>query len=419
MTEHFLNNTPSCLDSFLPESQSTLSLAEVLLNCLKNSLDASSGQIYLSDLTQKFKCIQKTCDYQPKTLQTPKLEAIAIDDNKQMTLPIELNNNLIGFIVLQHIDETRLHSVMDRISSVYNQLGPVFNLLQNKESMENELRLLNEHSIHFKTDSRHQIQHPSQGLIATLGFPKEELESKTLYELFPLKPGKTLTDKAEEISLTSKQGEEIWLEIQSKPIYDTLGNRAGNLFIQKDISKQKRVEEMAIKDELTQLFNRRFFNQVFPKEMDIARRNDSCVAFMIVDVDYFKQYNDTYGHSYGDEALRKVSSALQNCYRRRGDYVFRLGGEEFGVFCNITTASDAEMLASLTQQAIMKLDIEHKTSAHHVITASIGIYVGQGNDIPLDENDIFVAADQALYEAKNAGRNRVMVYGASDDIELT
>lgn len=140
---------------------------------------------------------------------------------------------------------------------------------------------------------------------------------------------------------------------------------------------------------------------------------------MIFDVDFFKQYNDNYGHAAGDQILKDVSQAILNSYRRRGDYTFRLGGEEFGVICNITTTQDAEMLANLTRQAIEKLNLTHNHSPLGQITISCGVYVGQGSDIPQDEKEVYIAADKALYEAKENGRNRVSVYGSSDDIILT
>ncbi len=94
---------------------------------------------------------------------------------------------------------------------------------------------------------------------------------------------------------------------------------------------EKKLQELSITDELTTLYNRRYFNDIFPKLINSAKREDLSVCFAIMDIDYFKAYNDTYGHICGDNALTSVSKSLKDSLSRADDYCFRLGGEEFGI----------------------------------------------------------------------------------------
>jgi len=130
-----------------------------------------------------------------------------------------------------------------------------------------------------------------------------------------------------------------------------------------------------------------------------------------------KRYNDTYGHQAGDIALNKVAQTIKHCYKRQGDFVFRLGGEEFGVVCNVTHTQDAEVLANIAREAIETLQIEHTGNPYKVMTISSGV-ITLTEDHPMDSNKLYKLADLALYEAKDHGRNRVHVSGSGDNIEL-
>lgn len=169
----------------------------------------------------------------------------------------------------------------------------------------------------------------------------------------------------------------------------------------------KKLENASYTDSLTNLYNRRYFNIVLDREIKRAKRAKSEITFMMLDVDFFKQYNDTYGHIEGDKALILVAKSLRSVLQRPGDFVFRLGGEEFGVFLTDTGAQDAQALASKICHSLEELKIPHagnKASAY--LTISIGA-VSCVADETLDEEEIIKQADKKLYEAKEGGRNRV------------
>ncbi len=178
--------------------------------------------------------------------------------------------------------------------------------------------------------------------------------------------------------------------------------------LEKSNERSRILREISIVDDLTQLYNRNYFNEVFDKELQRARRADRLVAFFILDVDYFKQYNDTYGHFKGDLALQSVGALLNWKLKRADDTAFRLGGEEFGGIIHGNSYDDIQQFASAICHAIENLQIPHSEShASSYLTASLGITVVTP-DRADNPDEVYRIADQALYAAKTNGRNRVV-----------
>ena len=169
------------------------------------------------------------------------------------------------------------------------------------------------------------------------------------------------------------------------------------------------VDKLSITDELSSLFNRRHFNNLFPQELARAEREQKSIALILIDVDYFKPYNDNYGHQQGDKALQLVAKVLQDSLRRAGDFAFRMSGEEFCVVITVDHSEDAYRIGEKLRQAVETLKLEHAyNQVSPYITVSIGIKVHQGSGAQAPEMDlIYRLADDALYEAKGSGRNRV------------
>ena len=171
----------------------------------------------------------------------------------------------------------------------------------------------------------------------------------------------------------------------------------------------KKLENITYTDTLTSLYNRRYFNLIYEKEFKRAKRANSHITFMMVDIDFFKQYNDTYGHLEGDNALKAVAKVLQETLQRPSDYVFRLGGEEFGVLLSETNEPDSTKLAETICDAVRAREIEHKNSSvNEFVTISIGVICCVADDT-LDDKNLLNRADEMLYEAKGSGRNRCVV----------
>lgn len=168
------------------------------------------------------------------------------------------------------------------------------------------------------------------------------------------------------------------------------------------------LQRLAALDGLTRIANRRTFDDALATEWKRQSRDKKPLSLILCDIDYFKRYNDKYGHQAGDECLKKVAQAIANCARRPGDVVARYGGEEFAVILPDTDADGAMQVARNIQRKIRILQIPHEASSvSRFITLSIGVFCV----IPrTDTSSDFVvhAADLALYQVKEQGRNAVI-----------
>jgi diguanylate cyclase (GGDEF)-like protein len=161
-------------------------------------------------------------------------------------------------------------------------------------------------------------------------------------------------------------------------------------------------------DGLTGVANRRHFDVAMEKELRRAKRIDSALSLLMIDIDSFKSYNDHYGHQQGDACLIKVAATLAEMLQRPGDLLARYGGEEFAAILPETDAAHALQLAEAIRARICGLDISHaRAGATKHITVCIGIAT-MNIPNPVDSDALIGAADRALYLAKHAGRNRVM-----------
>ncbi len=154
--------------------------------------------------------------------------------------------------------------------------------------------------------------------------------------------------------------------------------------------------------------NRRYFDEVKDVEFSRAQRSGQPLSVLMCDIDYFKRYNDTYGHAQGDECLRLVAAAMKASIARAGDLVARLGGEEFAVLLPATDKAAAYLLAERLRQAVCDLAIPHdESSVAPIVTLSIGLATFEAG-ISSTFHELLELADRSLYQAKGDGRNRVV-----------
>ena len=169
------------------------------------------------------------------------------------------------------------------------------------------------------------------------------------------------------------------------------------------------LHKISTTDPLTGAANRRQFDDTLDLEWRRASRGRTPITLMMIDIDSFKAYNDTYGHQAGDECLRQVACGLQQRFHRAGDLVARYGGEEFAVLIAGVARDHAAQLAESLRASVESAAIEHRASA---ASDKVTISVGVATLVPERDSDpeiLIRAADEALYAAKNAGRNRVVV----------
>ena len=167
------------------------------------------------------------------------------------------------------------------------------------------------------------------------------------------------------------------------------------------------LEQLISIDGLTEVPNRRFFDQNFSQEWRRAIRQKQPISLIMLDVDHFKDFNDHYGHSRGDDCLREVARALSGQLRRSGDFVARYGGEEFAVVLPDTNLDAAQIMAERLRSGVETLSIEHGySSVSDVMTASVGVATA----LPRQDSqpsELLELADDLLYQAKHAGRNQI------------
>lgn len=172
---------------------------------------------------------------------------------------------------------------------------------------------------------------------------------------------------------------------------------------------EEHLSNLAIHDGLTGIYNRRYFDETLAREWKRTMREKAPLSLIMLDIDYFKKYNDTYGHQAGDECLRQVATTISGALRRPADMAARYGGEEFVVVLPNLKLEDSAKFGETIRAKIEALKMEHKQSdANPFITVSLGIASVVPSSISSYE-ELVGAADKALYSAKNKGRNRVCV----------
>ncbi len=170
------------------------------------------------------------------------------------------------------------------------------------------------------------------------------------------------------------------------------------------------LEKMTRVDGLTTLYNRRYFNELFPIKINDSSRNENLLVFAMIDVDFFKSYNDAYGHQAGDDVLKLISVEFKKVMKRANDYAFRLGGEEFGLLFEVKERQQAINIVENILERVENLKIIHSHSAvSQYITVSIGLYIAQEKEQSQDDSR-YKLCDNALYKAKNTGRNKFICH---------
>ena len=214
-------------------------------------------------------------------------------------------------------------------------------------------------------------------------------------------------------TLITKKFLELTISLEEKIQARTLELGKTNTQLKNEIAirkqKETELELLSFQDSLTGIANRRHFDLKFDEEWKRAQREKNWLTMIMCDVDFFKQYNDTYGHQAGDDSLRLVAKTLQSLLKRPGDIVARYGGEEFAILLIGTEPWSAASIAESMRKKVEQLHIDHKESTvHPYVTISLGI-AGIIPNIDLESAQLLLAADKALYEAKQKGRNNTIV----------
>lgn len=221
-----------------------------------------------------------------------------------------------------------------------------------------------------------------------------------------------------ELKNINKHGNPFWIKITIEPIFDDADTKIGYLAIREDISSKKAIEEISTTDALTGFYNRRYFNEIFRKIFSKAKQKESSLSLMLIDLDFFKSYNQCYSHQAGDVALAEIAKVIRLHTDSKYLDVFRLAGEEFAILGLDLSFEEFQALAQGIRNSVRSLNIIHEASKiADCLTVSIGA-VSLEYSPHFSINDVYNATDQNLFLAKKKGRDTLEITTNIDKISL-
>jgi diguanylate cyclase (GGDEF)-like protein/PAS domain S-box-containing protein len=352
-----------------------------------------------------------------------KKKAIKYEDVVSVS-PLPQNNNH-GIIYW----ESTITPVFNQEGECTHLLAIVRNLTEQREK-ENEIQRIKNRfelvwnsvaDVMFTFDKNENIVSVNKAFEKLLGWKAEDLVKDKSISFLPeddkedlrkvierVKSGETVT--SHEVKRITKSGEMIYFLGSFSPLYDQNGDWDGGVVAYKDITERKKYEdklkELALHDPLTGLPNRTYFSQCLKIEMEKAKVSKLLLSVFVLDIDHFKEINDTYGHDIGDEVLKEFAMRVKRAIRKN-DFLARIGGDEFVILIpELTDKTKVIEIADRIQQCLADEWIIANEKIK--ITSSIGISFY--NQFDLEEKTLFKNADLALYEAKKKGKNNYQIY---------
>jgi len=321
-----------------------------------------------------------------ETVAFKKIKYLKKDTKTIVFIPLISDKKTIAVIILEIRDKYG-----EVVLSTFHQtlINLIADFLQNaikNEQMKKYYDLIDNYVLMSATNLAGNITYTSQAFENTLGYSKDELLGKN-HNIIRSQDEKNNVFQdmwntiengdiwTKEIRNNKKDNTTCWLDTTIQPEFDYFNNIIGYTAIRVDITDKKTVEKLSITDSMTGLFNRRYFDSIFSKQLKISKRLNKNIAFCMIDIDHFKKYNDTYGHQKGDKALVKVSNVLKKSIQREGDFLFRLGGEEFGMLYFVKDKKEAFTIVEKTRKNIEDTKIDHiKNTVSKYITVSMGLF---------------------------------------------
>jgi diguanylate cyclase (GGDEF)-like protein len=342
-----------------------------------------------------------------------KLQNILNDYSRSITLNVYKENQNI--ITRQHLI-TALQGAQERINSNWQNYRKTYHTKEEKSTIsytttliDTSFETINTLIFHLENNDTKEIQEIELYQLESSLKPIEQLIDRLIvYEFAKAREEKKIANTLYEKS--TKELIVILLLVFSIVILFSIP-------VVKNIHRQQKflenasenLAQMSITDPMTTLYNRRYFDLVIEREVSRAKRDKKSINFAMLDIDHFKLYNDTYGHQMGDDVLIKVAHILKDELKRASDFVFRLGGEEFGVIMSDLSQDEAYKQLQKLCLKINDAKIEHSNnSASPYVSISIGLK-NIDEDSELDIKTFIEEADQALYKAKESGRNKVVL----------
>lgn len=366
-------------------------------------------------------------------------------------VPMMLEETVFGVLIGHTVGQREFSRLeISLYQNIGNHAATAIKNALNLEALKKEEKKLHDVTSHlaeglYVMDRTGQVTFVNEEAVRLLGWSQAEMDGKNIHELVHYRRADGSPLPLEDCAIhnvvytgtshvssnevfVSRDGTVFPVSVVSSPILDN-GQVVASVTSFRNISEIKRIEqereklivelreaETALRrlsetDVLTGLANRRAFNEQLEEEWRRALRMDQQLAMLMLDIDFFKNYNDSYGHLLGDECLKSVAVVLKNAARRPGDIVARFGGEEFVILLSMSDTEHAVTVAEKIRLDVEALGLSHEKSkiSDHV-TISIGVASAMPANRDISSQELIQHADDALYQAKHAGRNRVTVY---------
>ncbi|MFW6021040.1 MAG: diguanylate cyclase [Guyparkeria sp.] len=344
--------------------------------------------------------------------------------------------DMLGDEELDLYAEVENNPIPEQVVYIRSDAGPAHPLTEQKLSdSEQKYKTIadNLEEVIFQTDLKQKITYLSPSWTKLTGKPVDPLIGRHWQELLhPEDRDRGLTqcnafmtsqldEYHEELRVECADGTVRWTEVNAHVLIDLNGAAYGTIGSMLDITervgileelkrKNQLLDRLAVTDALTGLHNRRYFDEQLRLELKRSHREGLPLTLALCDIDHFKEYNDTYGHQAGDTALRLVAQAIARHCQRESDLCARYGGEEFIVLLPGTRQRDAAAILDNVRQAVADIGIDHRTSSTaDFVTLSIGAVSFEDDQLggPISPEILVKRADDALYESKRNGRNRL------------
>ncbi len=375
-------------------------------------------------LINRLSDVRYMTEHQPKSVL-----CMPLVNQERVIAVIYLENNLItGAFTRERLNMINLLSremvYAIENASLYSELEHLVTQRTEELAIKNEqllkyLDIVDKNVIIANIDMYGRIIHVSEEFCFLTRYKREELIGKPHQFFNP--PSSQKGDILEPFTINENRtwhGElvqfcrdqsKLWLNMVIEPEFDN-DKLTGYTCIGHNITDKKQIEHLSITDELTGLYNRRYFNSQIPYKLEQAVIQQSSITFILLDIDHYKKYNDAYGHYEGDNVLRIIGATLLEQAGHKS-MAFRLGGEEFAMLHIGSTYDELYTYAERIRQSIEDLQIPHAQSdAAPYVTMSIGVGFIERVTAELSEEKLYRLADEALYQAKDSGRNCVIIH---------
>ncbi|WP_322923165.1 diguanylate cyclase [Paenibacillus campi] len=374
-------------------------------------------------LSNRLSDVRYMSDHQPKSVL-----CMPLVNQDRVIAVIYLENNLItGAFTRERLNMINLLSremvYAIENASLYSELEHLVTQRTEELAIKNDqlikyLDIVDKNVIIANIDTYGRIVHVSEEFCFLTRYKREELigkphqffklpsERNDVLEPFVMNASKTWHG---ELLQFCRDQSKLWLDVVIEPEFD--GKKlVGYTCIGQNITDKKQIERLSITDELTGLYNRRYFNSQIAYKLEQAAIQQASITFILLDIDHYKKYNDIYGHYEGDNVLRIMGSTL---LKQTGNekMAFRLGGEEFAILYIGSTYDESYEHAERIRDSIEALQIPHaQNDAAPYVTVSIGVGFIEATTQSLSEEELYRLADEALYGAKDNRRNCVVIH---------